>query len=191
MPTQPAAPVKLASKQTISDSTPRVVIAGGGVAALEATLALRQLAPDQTDVTVIAPNAEFVYRPSAICQPCASPSARRYTLAPLICGAGATLLADELAWVDPAKRVVHTAAGEKVHYDALLLALGARARPFYRHVLTLDDRDGDKTMHSLIQDVEGGDVHSLAFVIPAPTRSPSRSGILRSRGGRARRRSFR
>ncbi len=41
----------------------RVVIAGGGVAALETALALADLASDCTDVTVIAPNTEFVYRP--------------------------------------------------------------------------------------------------------------------------------
>ena len=34
----------------------RVIIVGGGVAALEAALALRELAPEHTDVSVIAPN---------------------------------------------------------------------------------------------------------------------------------------
>jgi 2-polyprenyl-6-methoxyphenol hydroxylase-like FAD-dependent oxidoreductase len=46
-----------------------VVIAGGGVAALETALALADLAPDRTDVTVIAPNSEFLYRPMIIPEP--------------------------------------------------------------------------------------------------------------------------
>jgi hypothetical protein len=46
-----------------------VVIAGGGVAALETALALADLAPDRTDVTVIAPNIEFVYRPMIVREP--------------------------------------------------------------------------------------------------------------------------
>ena len=43
----------------------RVVIVGGGVAALETALALADLGRDRTDVTVIAPNTEFVYRRSS------------------------------------------------------------------------------------------------------------------------------
>ena len=41
----------------------RVIVAGGGVAALETTLALSELAPEQTDVSVIASNEDFAYRP--------------------------------------------------------------------------------------------------------------------------------
>ena len=44
----------------------RVIVAGGGVAALETVLALRELAGEQADVSVIAPNTEFVYRPLAV-----------------------------------------------------------------------------------------------------------------------------
>ena len=38
----------------------RVIVAGGGVAALETVLALADLAPERTEVTVLAPNSEFV-----------------------------------------------------------------------------------------------------------------------------------
>jgi hypothetical protein len=58
----------------------RVVIAGGGVAALETALALADLAPDHTDVTVIAPNGEFVYRPMVVREPFAYGAAHRYPL---------------------------------------------------------------------------------------------------------------
>ena len=44
----------------------KVVIAGGGVAALEAALALRALGAERFDVTLIAPNEDFVYRPMAV-----------------------------------------------------------------------------------------------------------------------------
>lgn len=144
----------------------RVIIVGGGVAALEAALALRELAPEQTDVSVIAPNTEFVYRPMAVREPFAYGPARRYPLASIVHDAGATLLSDQLAWVDPAGQIVHTEAGEGIPYDALLLALGAKAIPLYRHAITIDDRRLEETLHGLIQDVEGGYIHSLAFVSP-------------------------
>lgn len=144
----------------------RVIVAGGGVAALETVLALADLAPDLTDVAVVAPNTEFVYRPMTVREPFAYGSARRYPLQPIVDGAGGRLLAGELVWVDPVKQAIHMQDGESIEYDALMLALGARATPRYAHALTIDDRHLDETMHGLIQDVEGGYLHSLAFVSP-------------------------
>jgi sulfide:quinone oxidoreductase len=144
----------------------RVLIAGGGVAAMEALLALAELARGLTDVTLIAPTSEFVYRPMTVREPFGYGSARRYQLARFAGDTGATLLTDELSWVDPAGRLAHTAAGRQIAYDALLLALGAAAHPRYEHALTIDDRRLDETLHGLIQDIEGDYVHSLAFVAP-------------------------
>jgi sulfide:quinone oxidoreductase len=144
----------------------RVIIAGGGVAAIETALALADLAHDRTDVTVIAPNTEFVYRPMTVREPFAYGSARRYPLAQIVRDAGAKLLAGELGWVDPPKRTIHTKGDEAIEYDVLMLALGAKASQRYTHALTIDDRRLDETLHGLIQDVEGGYIHSLAFVSP-------------------------
>ena len=144
----------------------RVVIAGGGVAAIETALALAHLAAELTDVTVIAPNSEFVYRPMTVREPFAHGAARRYPLAPIVKDAGAELLVGALASVEPARRIAHTEAGEEIEYDALVLALGAKAHARYRHAVTIDDRRLDETLHGLIQDVEGGYIHSLAFVSP-------------------------
>ncbi len=145
----------------------RVVIAGGGVAALETVLALRELAPEQTATTVIAPNDDFVVRPMTVREPFAYESARRYPLARIVHDAGAELLAGELDWVEHDKHVLHTKAGKALEYDALVLALGARAVPRYTHAITIDDGRMDETLHGLIQDIEGGYVDSLAFVSPA------------------------
>jgi sulfide:quinone oxidoreductase len=144
----------------------RVVIVGGGVAALETALALADLGRDRTDVTVIAPNTEFVYRPMVVREPFAHGAARRYPLLPIVRDAGATLLHGELDWIDPVAQTIHTKADEAIGYDALVLSLGASISRRYKHALTIDDRDLDETMHGLIQDVEGGFIHKLAFVAP-------------------------
>jgi sulfide:quinone oxidoreductase len=143
-----------------------VIIAGGGVAGLEAALALGDLAPERTRVTVIAPNSEFFYRPMAVREPFAYGPAERYKLASIVRDAGAELLDGELASVDAANQTIQTKAGESLGYGALLLALGARAEPRYEHALTIDDRHLDETLHGLIEDVEGGYVRSIAFVSP-------------------------
>jgi sulfide:quinone oxidoreductase len=49
----------------------RVIVAGGGVAGLEACLALHALAGDRTRVTLIAPNRYFWNRPIPLRDPLA------------------------------------------------------------------------------------------------------------------------
>jgi sulfide:quinone oxidoreductase len=142
----------------------RVVIVGGGVAALETALALAHLAPERTAVTVVAPNPEFVYRPMTVREPFAHTAAGRYPLQRIASDAGARLLTDELDWIDPERQSIQTKTGETIAYDALVLALGAHAHTRYKHAVTIDDRHMDETLHGLIQDVEGGYIHSLAFV---------------------------
>lgn len=144
----------------------RVIVVGGGVAALETALALADLASELTDVTLLAPNTEFVYRPMVVREPFAYAAARRYPLAAMVRDAGATLLEGELGWIDPAARTIHTKAEEAIGYDALMLALGARIVKRYPHALTIDDRDLGDTLHGLIQDIEGDYIHKLAFVAP-------------------------
>jgi sulfide:quinone oxidoreductase len=141
-----------------------VVIAGGGVAALETALALSELAPSQTSRTLLTASSEFVYRPMTVVEPFAYPAAQRYSLAQIAEDAGAQLVTDRLSWVDPQKQVAHTTGGLELAYDALVVATGARPQSRYKHALTIDDRNLDETLHGLIQDIEEGYVSSLAFV---------------------------
>jgi sulfide:quinone oxidoreductase len=144
-----------------------VVIVGGGVAAVEATLALRELGGEHLATTILAPDPEFVYRPMTVREPFAYATAQRYALGPIARDLGAELRNDRFKWLDAEGRVVHTDGGEALSYDALLLALGARPYARYPHALTIDDKRIDEQLHGLIQDIEGGYVRSLAIVIPS------------------------
>src|SRR5918993_2689125 len=64
-----------------ADHRPHVVIAGGGVAALEALLALRDIAADRLRLTLVARDPHFAYRPMAVAQPFCLGHAERYELA--------------------------------------------------------------------------------------------------------------
>jgi len=158
--------------RTHSERRLRVVIVGGGLAALEGVLALAQLAPELTDVTVIARNTEFIDRPMTLREPFADGAAPRYPVAEIVHAAGAELLAGDLALIDPRTQTVATHDDQSLRYDALLLALGAKMVPRYEHALTIDDRLGEESLHGLIQDIEEGYTNSVAFVSPARTESP-------------------
>jgi sulfide:quinone oxidoreductase len=148
----------------------RVLIAGGGVAALEAALALRELAGERISTTMLCPQPEFVYRPMRVREPFACTGARRYSLEEIARDTGVELKQDAFKWLAPDERVVHTESGEQLEYDALLLAMGAIQGPGFTHAETLDDSRLDEQLHGLIQDIEGGYIHKVAFV--APSRMP-------------------
>jgi len=136
-------------------SSLRVLIAGGGVAGLEAALALRALAEERVSVELLAPETDFTYRPLAVAEPFRVGEVRRFPLEPLVHAAGAELRRGALASVDPARRVVTTREGEDLSYDVLLLALGARPRQRLEHALAhlaggfAGERDGDDLLGML------------------------------------------
>src|SRR5215212_7580496 len=63
-PTREAGLVNLAD-----DSGLRVLIAGGGIAGLEALLALADMAEGSVNVTLVAPEPEFTYKPMIVDEP--------------------------------------------------------------------------------------------------------------------------
>jgi sulfide:quinone oxidoreductase len=143
----------------------KVVVVGGGVAALEGAMTLRALAGDRVKIKLVAPNDEFVYRPQAVREPFSYAQVERYPLAEIANDIGVELIPESLAYVEPEARLAHTPTSA-LHYDALLLAPGARQHPRFEHALTINDRILDEQLHGLVQDVEGGYVKHAAFVIP-------------------------
>jgi sulfide:quinone oxidoreductase len=153
-------------------SPTRVLIAGAGVAGLEAAFALHELAGDHVTVTVLAPAGEFAYRPMSVGEPFDAGTASRYPVADLLAQAGAHHVRDALAAVDTARRTVRTEAGSELSYDALIVCPGAGLVAPYEHVVSFDDGRADELLHGLVQDLEGGYVGRLAIVVPAPMAWP-------------------
>ena len=144
-----------------------VLIAGGGVAALEALLRLCRLAGDQVDITVLAPNEDFAYRALSVREPFSQGAAKRYPVGPMLDHANADWVQDTLSSVNLGRRIVRTGGGAELHFDALLVAVGARAKPVVEYARTFDDRHADEIMRGVVQDIESGYVRKLAFVKPA------------------------
>lgn len=153
---------------TVANSDPlEILIAGGGVAALEAMMALRALAGDRVQITVLAPERDFRYRPMAVAEPFAIAHARHLPLASIVADFDAQLTTGALATVDAADRHVTTRDGERIGYDALVIACGTRMRPAFDGAITIDDRNLGGILGGLVQDVEEGYSRELAFVAPA------------------------
>ena len=94
-----------------SQLPPHVVIAGGGVAALEALMALRAHAgAEDLQITLLAPDRDFRYRPMAVAEPFSIARAHRLALADLAAEFDAELVTGALAAVDAEARCAVTPA---------------------------------------------------------------------------------
>ena len=88
-----------------------VVIAGGGVAGLEALLALHAMARERVSLRLIAPDPEFSYRPLAVAEPFGLGHAHHVPLERFAEEAGAELIIDAAVGVDDANRQVRLRDG--------------------------------------------------------------------------------
>jgi sulfide:quinone oxidoreductase len=144
-----------------------VVIAGAGVAALEAALALRALAGDLVSVELIAPEAEFTYRPLAVAEPFRTGEVRRFPLEPLVHAAGATLKRDSLASVQPDEKQILLASDDAVDFDAFVLAVGTRTRDAVIGAVTFRGPQDGPALTALLERATAGNLSRIAFVVPA------------------------
>src|SRR5699024_9408412 len=106
-------------------STPlRVLVAGGGVAALEAVLALHALARHQLTIDLLAPGEDYTERQSSVLSPFTGAAVPHLSLKdlPVRHRPGA------LASIDADEHTVHTTDGGTLAYDRLLVATGAHPR---------------------------------------------------------------
>jgi sulfide:quinone oxidoreductase len=143
-----------------------VVICGAGIAAVEGLLRLRALTGDALQIKMLAPNEELRYRPLAVDEPFALRGVRRYPLWRITQRAGAEWIQDAAETIDTDSQRLHTAGGQTVPYDALLLAVGARLTKPFEHVTVFDDEHADEAYRGIVQDVEEGYTRNLAFLLP-------------------------
>jgi sulfide:quinone oxidoreductase len=147
----------------------RVLIAGGGVAGLEALLALRALAGDRVDITLIAPEPEFVNRSMAVDQPFRPQRVRGVRLQDTAVEYGAGWHRGAVDSVEHEQRVIVTKDGDELPYDMLVLAVGAHPEREWHSdgVLTFHDGRDAPGYRLLLNHLREGRIHRLAFVKPA------------------------
>jgi sulfide:quinone oxidoreductase len=146
---------------------PRVLIAGGGVAALEATLALRDLAGSRIDVELCSSRGEFIYRPFAVGEPYGATRVIRFDLDSLVGQIGASFHLGGIFSVDLGAGVATTRDGEQIRFDYLVVATGARmlsAVPGSVAFWGVADEGG---VSGVVRRLRAGTLRSVAFTMPA------------------------
>jgi sulfide:quinone oxidoreductase len=144
-----------------------VLIAGGGVAAVEAMLALRELAGDRVAVELHAPGRDFVYRPLAVGEPFVAGGLVKFDLDELAGRAGAEFHPDSIVRVEPESHRAATSDGHEVDYDHLLIATGARTLAPIAGAQTFWGVSDEDRVVETMRRLRAGEIHRLAFTIPA------------------------
>jgi sulfide:quinone oxidoreductase len=142
-----------------------VLIAGGGVAALEAALALRALAEDRVTVELLAPEPHFWYRPLAVAAPFELGDVTRFELGQLAASAGASFSPGALVGVDARRRLAHTAANGEIPYDILLVACGAVPSPAIPGAVTFRGPADIDKIARLVDELTAGSISRVVFAV--------------------------
>lgn len=153
--------------RTTPDRPLEVVIAGGGVGALELVLALHQLAGPLVRATLVTPRTELqipALRTMTTFTHRGSPSVSVWDV---VSRSGAKLHRTVVRRVVADRHEVLLGGDCTLSYDALVLAVGARRVPAYGNgVITYGlEREADD-LEAALADAVDGRIASIAFVVP-------------------------
>ena len=144
----------------------RVLVAGAGVAGLEAALALRALAGDRASVEVMSPEPLFAYRPAAVAEPFGKGRVRRFPLARLVGAAGAQFRHDLLVEVEDEQKSVRLNSGDTLEYGMLVVAVGARPVEAVPGALTFRGAEDGPALAALLERTLAGELRRFVFAVP-------------------------
>jgi sulfide:quinone oxidoreductase len=144
-----------------------VLIAGGGVAALEAALALEDLAGDRAEVTICSPRPNFVYRPYAVGVPYGVSRVATYWLEPLAAAAGARYRCDSIVSVDRENRLAVTHDGDSIPYDDLIVCPGAKLLWPVPGAITFWGIADEGDVRRVLREIRAGTIGRVAFTMPS------------------------
>jgi sulfide:quinone oxidoreductase len=149
------------------DDMPTIVIAGGGIAGLEALIALHGHLGSGVRIELLEANTDLVERQHAVSEPFGGGPARRFDLVRIAADHDAHLRPDRLASVDPDHRRLRTVRGDTLDYDALLIAVGASPDMAIPGALTFSGPRDVGAFAALLADLDAGRVQRVAFAVPA------------------------
>jgi sulfide:quinone oxidoreductase len=145
---------------------PKILVAGGGVAALETLLALHELAGRHMRVELLAPGTHFLYRPISVAEPFGLGGAAPSSFAEVAAYCGSELHSGTLARVRAADHVALTGDGAELEYDELVVAVGGRAADTLPGAIPFAGPQDVPAMAAVLDAAERGDVRAIAFALP-------------------------
>jgi sulfide:quinone oxidoreductase len=150
----------------MSEERTKVTIVGGGVAALEAMIALRRLAEERVRIELVTPTPEWSYRPMAVAEPFGLGEAKRYDLVRIARDHGAAMHLAGVQVVRPEAHELLTWDGRTLDYELLLLAIGAQPTTALPGSVTVRGPGYTGRFRTVLKQLEQGRISRVAFAVP-------------------------
>jgi sulfide:quinone oxidoreductase len=147
-------------------SIPRVLIVGGGVAAVEVMLALRDLAGERVEVQVCAPRRDFVYRPFAVGEPYGASQILRFDLGRLAERSGTSFDLQSISSVEADAWQAITHDGVPIPYDYLILAAGVQLLWPFPGATAFWGVADEAGIEHVLRGLREGELRRVAFALP-------------------------
>ena len=144
----------------------RLLIAGAGVAAVEAVLALRHLAGRGLPIELLAPAHALEHRPASVAAPFGLGAPAPLDLHELARRYDVTLVEGELAGVHVDARHARLTSGEVRGYDHLLVAVGAHPGPALQGALSFRGPTDVPMVERVLAEVKRGHRRQLVIAVP-------------------------
>ena len=146
--------------------TPRTVILGGGIAGLEALLALADLAGERTELTLVSPDPDFTYKPLTVEEPFTHQPAEHRELRPIVTELGGRFVRGAVDVVDAPGHQVALKDGATLNFDYLVVCVGTRTTGPFEHAATLRVVGELLEIDALIARALRHPSKRLAFIVP-------------------------
>ena len=134
------------------------------MAGVEGLLALSDMAGERAELTLVAADPDFVYKPLLVEEPFGLGPPEQRALEPVAEEHGAAFLLDHATAVRPGDHAVELAHNPTLDYDYLVVAVGGRFRPAYSGVITFPSPQ-PVTVDGLL-DRAGDAGEEIAFLVP-------------------------
>lgn len=144
----------------------KALIVGGGIAGIEAALALRDLAGERIEVEIRDPRRQFVFRPFAVGEPYGAARIFRYDLDEMAARCGASLHSDGIVAIESENQTAVTRHGGRVSYDYLLLCSGVRMLWAVPGAVTFWGVADEGQVGDVVTELRAGGLRRLVFTMP-------------------------
>jgi sulfide:quinone oxidoreductase len=143
-----------------------VLVAGGGPAALESLLALRELAGPDVELELVAPDPLLVVRAYEVLSPFHEGTEHRYPIARIAADFHVPVTRDSVAAVDVHARTVALGSGAQRSYGTLIVAVGARHAGTIAGAVAFRGAQDAAKVKALLIESHSGRHRRVAFVVP-------------------------
>lgn len=152
---------------------PRVAVLGGGVAGVEAALALHELAGDRVALTLVSDRPDFTLKALTVDEPFSGTPASQYELAPVLDQLGGRFVHARATRVRTGEALIELDDGTDVPYDSAIVCVGARAVPAFESDRVTHLRAGEPLpIAELITRAVAKPTRTIAIVVPPGTTWP-------------------